>query len=62
LEKYNVPATFFITGANPAGLKILWGELVNYADQRWAHPIDLNNVRFEKGNGNIYSSLKNGEN
>ncbi|MFZ1688344.1 MAG: polysaccharide deacetylase family protein [Flavobacteriales bacterium] len=29
LEKYSTPASFFITGANPLGLRILWGDLLD---------------------------------
>lgn len=29
LEKYEIPASFFITGANPLGLRILWGDLID---------------------------------
>jgi peptidoglycan/xylan/chitin deacetylase (PgdA/CDA1 family) len=29
LEKYTTPASFFITGANPLGLRILWGDLLD---------------------------------
>ena len=29
LEKYATPASFFITGANPLGLPILWGDLLD---------------------------------
>lgn len=32
LEKYGTPASFFITGANPLGLRILWGDLLDLSE------------------------------
>ncbi len=33
LEEYSLPASFFITGANPIGLPVLWGDLLDLAER-----------------------------
>ena len=43
LEKYATPASFFITGATPLGLRILWGDLLDLS----AHLGDEDAVRVE---------------
>ncbi|MEO8069213.1 MAG: polysaccharide deacetylase family protein [Flavobacteriales bacterium] len=39
LEKYNTPASFFITGANPLGLRILWGDLLDLSAYVGQHAV-----------------------
>ncbi len=44
LEKYATPASFFITGANPLGLRILWGDLLDLS----AHVGSVDQVRVDE--------------
>jgi peptidoglycan/xylan/chitin deacetylase (PgdA/CDA1 family) len=46
LEEHEVPATFFITGANPAGLRCLWGDLADLAAKVTSGPIMIAGERF----------------
>lgn len=61
LEKHKTPATFFVTGANAADLKILWGDLVSYADARWKGNIELNGQGFERNVEGKFAMSETGE-
>ena len=60
LEKYHVPATFFITGANLAGLRCLWGDLLDLAEQVTDVPLLIAGERFVRTGGARYASEKDG--
>lgn len=54
LEKYNAPATFFITGMNEIGCDILWADFVNIANKICHKDISIDNEMFvKKGEGYV---------
>ncbi|MGC4100713.1 polysaccharide deacetylase family protein [Ferruginibacter sp.] len=60
LEKYQVPATFFITGIRSAGYNILWNDLLSIAYQYGPSSFVLRNDTFIKDrNGKYISSSTN---
>lgn len=60
LEQHAVPATFFITGANPAGLPCLWGDLADLAPRVTDRPVTIAGERFVVNERSRYASTADG--
>jgi peptidoglycan/xylan/chitin deacetylase (PgdA/CDA1 family) len=60
LEKYQAPATFFITGMNTSDDNILWPDFLNIASTLYSGDISLRGEKFRNMNG-TYFSLENGK-
>lgn len=59
LEKYNMPATFFVTGVNTINEPILWADLVDISTQFIKNDhIDFNGEPFYKNQDGRFASLK----
>lgn len=54
LEKYKVPATFFITGIIGAGHDILWNDFLRIAGKYGPCSLMLNEVRYKRNSVNDY--------
>jgi len=61
LEKYQVPATFFITSIRSAGYDILWNDLLNIANKYGPSKFILKNESFIKNSQGKYISSVTGE-
>lgn len=48
LEKYQAPATFFVTGIRDIGMDILWPDLVDMVTPRCNEPIEIQGQVFKK--------------
>jgi peptidoglycan/xylan/chitin deacetylase (PgdA/CDA1 family) len=55
LEQYKCPATFFITGLNEVGDKILWADFVNIASVLTSAPVVIEGETFKKQDETYYS-------
>jgi peptidoglycan/xylan/chitin deacetylase (PgdA/CDA1 family) len=55
LEKYQVPASFYITGLNAAGENIVWADFVDIATSFISRDVEINNVLYEKVDGRLYN-------
>jgi peptidoglycan/xylan/chitin deacetylase (PgdA/CDA1 family) len=62
LEKYQVPATFFITAIREAGYDILWNDFMNMLGKYGPAKLEYNNKEFYKGKYNKYISKPDGIN
>ena len=60
LEKYQVPATFFITGIRQAGYDILWNDFLGIISKYGPKEIAYKNEKFVLGAYNKYESHTNG--
>ena len=60
LEKYNVPATFFITGANRCGLRLLWGDLLDLGERHVDHALIVSGRSWRKNAQGRYAEGGNG--
>ncbi len=58
LEKYQVPAAFFITGILDYGSDILWPDLVDLCQLEFTGPLVINGLRFSKNRKGILVSDK----
>lgn len=56
LEKYEMPASFFITGIREAGYDILWNDVLSIANKYGPAKISLNGKDFIKGKDGRYVS------
>jgi len=61
LEKYEIPATFFITAIRHAGYDILWDDFLNIASKYGPGKILYKNQFFGKNRYGKYYSLSNGK-
>jgi peptidoglycan/xylan/chitin deacetylase (PgdA/CDA1 family) len=61
LEKYQVPAVFFITGIRDAGYDILWNDVLSVSYRHGPSEIILKNEKFVKGKDKRYISLSTGK-
>ena len=60
LKKYNTPASFYITGANPLGLRILWGDLLDlsaYVGREALVKVDGERWRLTNGQYQVQGKL-----
>lgn len=60
LEKHRVPATFFISGANPQGLPSLWGDLADLAPRLTDRKLTIAGERFVVDRNGRYGSERDG--
>ncbi len=60
LEKYHVPAAFFITGANPCGLRILWGDLLDLGERHTDQDLQVSGRTWRKNEHGRYAEHGNG--
>jgi peptidoglycan/xylan/chitin deacetylase (PgdA/CDA1 family) len=60
LEKYQVPAAFFITGANPCGLRILWGDLLDLGERHTDQDLQVSGRTWRKNEHGRYAEHGNG--
>ncbi|MBL7730225.1 MAG: polysaccharide deacetylase family protein [Chitinophagaceae bacterium] len=60
LEKYEVPAVFFITGVRKEGYDILWNDALAIARQYGPHNIETGGETFIKNKEGIYQSVRTG--
>lgn len=60
LEKFQCPATFYVTGLNCTGDKILWADFVNIASYSTTADINVYGEKFHNLN-NVYYSLETGK-
>jgi len=60
LEKYNVPATFFITAISNSPFDILWADHLDLATKKGPDKITINNEQFRKKRGEYYA-VKSGK-
>lgn len=51
LEKYQLPATFYITGIRALAQDILWPDFLDIASQRTQVPLTIDGVTYEKRRG-----------
>lgn len=58
LEKYNTPATFFITGMNEIGCDILWADYVNIVSKICQEKVAIDGETFYNKNGNYFSEAR----
>jgi len=56
LEKYNIPATFFITAIRKEGYNILWNDFLTISSITGPQKLLFNNERFNKQKGKTYVS------
>ncbi len=61
LEKYKVPAAFFITGIRDAGYDILWNDVLCVANRFGPERVFLMNTEFRKAKSQVYASVATGE-
>ena len=61
LEKYQVPAAFFVTGIRDAGYEILWNDVLCAAYKHGPEKFRLGNEEFIKGKDSKYVSALTGE-
>lgn len=55
LEQARVPASFFITGANPCGLPILWGDLLDLAERHTDRELHIDGLRWQRAPNGRYA-------
>ncbi len=55
LEKYRVPASIFITGANRIGLRILWGDLLDLGERHTDRELVISGKRWRKNANGRYA-------
>ncbi len=55
LEKYEIPATIFVTGANPLEKDILWADLLDIGASLYDFPLEINGEVFKKNHNEYYS-------
>jgi peptidoglycan/xylan/chitin deacetylase (PgdA/CDA1 family) len=60
LEKYQIPATFFITAIRDAGYDILWNDFLGIVSKYGPDKIIFKDERYKKGLHNKYFSVKTG--
>ena len=60
LEKYDSPATFFITAIKAAGIEILWADLLDLIAYRYKEPIIVTGTKFKVKNKKGYVSETGG--
>jgi len=60
LEKYKVPATFFVTAIRKLKSDILWADYIDLASANYSASITIANEQFEKRNAKEYYSTTNG--
>ena len=58
LEKYRLPATFFITAIRSAGYDILWNDFLSIVSKYGPQTIALNKETYYKGKFNKYYAVK----
>ncbi len=58
LEKYNCPATFFITGMNEIGSDILWADYVNIVNKLCYKEVKIDDEVFVNSNENYVSKSR----
>ena len=61
LNKYEIPATFFITAIRDAGYDILWNDILNIARRHGPMKLVFQREEFNRQNDGRYVSLKTGE-
>jgi len=61
LNKYEVPAAFFITAIRDGGYDILWNDMLNISYQSGPEKLVVHNDEFERGNEGRYVSIKTGQ-
>ena len=59
LKKYNIPASFFITGLNTTNCNILWADYLNIIEALWDKDIVVKEECYTKKNGH-YTSIQTG--
>ncbi len=59
LEKYQIPATFFITGIRDAGYDILWNDFLRMAGKYGPSRLDLQGETYHKNKNWKYINLSN---
>lgn len=60
LEKYQTPATFFITAIRSTNADYLWTDYIDMASHNYHKPIFIGDEVFKKGRHNEYYSQKSG--
>jgi len=60
LEKYELPATFFITGIRDAGYDILWNDFLGIVSKYGPHKLIYKRKEYYKGPHDKYVSAKDG--
>ncbi|MCB0792066.1 MAG: polysaccharide deacetylase family protein [Flavobacteriales bacterium] len=60
LEEQEVPASFFVTGANPLGLRILWGDLLDLSEGHTDQDLVIGGERFRKNTLGRYQAEHGG--
>jgi peptidoglycan/xylan/chitin deacetylase (PgdA/CDA1 family) len=55
LEKYGIPATFYITGANRCGLRILWGDLLDLSERHTQRTLTVSDRIWKKNTQGRYA-------
>ncbi len=61
LEKYNMPATFFITSIRKSGYDILWNDFLSIFSRLGPQKISLQNQQFYRSRQHKYISQKTGQ-
>ena len=61
LERYAMPATFFVTGIRDAGYDILWNDFLGLAGRYGPSKLSFKNEVFEKRNASGYFSAASGQ-
>jgi peptidoglycan/xylan/chitin deacetylase (PgdA/CDA1 family) len=61
LEKYQIPATFFITGIRDAGYDVLWNDVVSMAYRYGPAKLSFQNEDFIKKRDGTYISVLTGQ-
>src|SRR6202008_249099 len=56
LEKYEIPATFFVTAIRKEGYNILWNDFLTISSVTGPQKLVFNNERFSKQKGRTYIS------
>jgi peptidoglycan/xylan/chitin deacetylase (PgdA/CDA1 family) len=60
LEKYEMPATFFVTAIRAAGYDVLWNDLLGIVSKYGPEKVEYNNELYYKGQYDKYYSSTNG--
>lgn len=61
LEKYEIPAVFFITGIREAGYDILWNDILAIAYRYGPGKLIVQNEEYQKGKDSRYVSVSSGK-
>lgn len=56
LEEIAVPASFFVSGANRCGLRILWGDLLDLAERHTDRPLHIGGQGWRRGTNGRYAN------